>query len=272
MLAVQDKLAALRHKTLARDDESDPGGRVYKDLKTGEIFHSVTRILSATAPEEQQQALANWLERPDAPELRDMAATRGTAAHSSAEYVLKTASKLARATANKRNCWSVGKDGLYRAPKAITQWSLEKAIQGAPRVPWSASGYARGLRGWILDRLTAIHAVEFSGYHPAGFAGSCDCLADIDGKGPYVIDWKTSGKSIHKSNESQLYNYRHQCGGYSLMLTHLTGIQAIGGAVVVARRSGAPTVELLGADALKEAEEGFLGRCERYFVELPTAV
>ena len=34
---------------------------------------------------------------------------------------------------------------------------------------WSASGYARGLRGWILDHVTAIHAVEFSAFHPAGF-------------------------------------------------------------------------------------------------------
>ncbi len=265
----QDALAALRVKTLVRDDEIDPGGRVYKNTVTGEIFHSVTRILSATAPEQQKKALANWLERPNAPEERDMAAARGTAAHSSAEYCLKTALKLARATSNKRNVWSVGEDGLHRCPPKITSWALEKAIQGAPRVAWNASGYARGLRGWILDRITAIHAVEFSGYHPAGFAGSCDCLADIDGKGPFIIDWKTTGKSIHKTNESQLHNYRHQTGGYSLMLEHLTGIQAIGGAVVVARRSGAPTVELLDTDALKEAEEAFLGRCATYFEHLP---
>jgi len=269
LLAVQDKLAALRHKTLVRDDEIDPGGRVYKNTVTGEIFHSVTRILGATAPEAQQKALAKWLERPGSPEERDMAASRGTAAHSSAEYCLKTAQKLARATANKRNCWSVGEDQLYRAPKAITKWALEKAIQGAPRVPWNASGYARGLRGWILDRLTAIHSVEFSAFHPAGFAGACDCLADIDGKGPFIIDWKTTGKSIHKDNEAQLHNYRHQTGAYSLMLQNLTGIQPIGGAVVVARRSGAPSVEMMDLPALKEAEEAFLGRCATYFENLP---
>ena len=139
---------------------------------------------------------------------------------------------------------ALSEDGLYRAPKAVTKWALEKAIQGAPRVPWSASGFARGLRGWILDHVTAIHSIEFSAFHPAGFAGACDALVDLDGEGPFIVDWKTTGKSIHKSNESQLHNYRHQTGAYSLMLNYRTGIQAVGGAVVVARRSGSPnTVE-----------------------------
>ena len=269
MSDLNDKLASLQQRLLERDDESDPGGRIYRDKVSGEIYHSVTRILGATAPEEQQKALAKWLERSDAAQTRDMAAARGTAAHNSAEYCLKTAQRLARATATKRNSWKLGEDGLYRAPKAVTRWALEKAIQSAPRVPWSASGFARGLRGWILDRVTAIHSVEFSAFHPAGFAGACDALLDLDGAGPYIVDWKTTGKSIHKSNEAQLHNYRHQLGAYSLMLNYRTGIQALGGAVVVARRSGAPTVELLDLDGLKTAEDAFLARTAQYYEALP---
>ena len=207
MSDLNDKLTVLQGRYLERDDESDPNGRIYRDKVSGEIYHSVTRILGATAPEEQKKALEKWLERPDSTQTRDMAAARGTAAHNSAEYVLKTAQRLARATAQKRNSWRVSEDGLYRAPKAVTKWALEKAIQGAPRVPWSASGFARGLRGWILDHVTAIHSVEFSAFHPAGFAGACDALVDLDGEGPFIVDWKTTGKSIHKSNESQLHNY-----------------------------------------------------------------
>jgi len=188
--------------------------------------------------------------------------------HNHAEYILKIAQRLARSTANKRNSWKVGEDGLFRAPKAVTKWSLEKAIQGAPSVTWSASGYARGLRGWILDHVTAIHAVEFFGHHPCGAAGACDALIDIDGKGPFICDWKSTGKSIHASNESQLSQYRDQTGGYALMLKHLTGIQAVGGAVVVARRSGSPTVELLDQEQLQSASGRFLGRCEVYFDNL----
>ena len=183
-----------------------------------------------------------------------MAAARGTATHNSAEYLLKTTLKLARATAQKRNSWKMGEDGLLRAPKAVTKWAMEKALQGAPPVPWSATGYARGLRGWILDHVTAVHAIEFSAFHPAGFAGACDALVDLDGEGPFIVDWKTTQKSIHKSNESQLHNYRHQTGAYSLMLNYRTGIQALGGAVVVARRTGDPSVERLDLDALKKAE------------------
>ena len=189
-----------------------------------------------------------------------MAAARGTAAHNSAEYVLKTAQRLARATAQKRNSWRVSEDGLYRAPKAVTKWALEKAIQSAPRVPWSASGFARGLRGWILDHVTAIHSIEFSAFHPAGFAGACDALVDLDGEGPFIVDWKTTGKSpFTRTTKPQLFNYRHQTGAYSAScLNYRTGIQAVGGAVVVARRSGSPTVERLDLDALKTAEDAFL--------------
>ena len=267
-MTLDDKLAVLNNRHLERDDESDPNGRIYRDKSTGEIYHSVTRILSATMPESNKKALERWLERPDAIQTRDMAAARGTATHNSAEYILKTAHKLTRATATKRRIWKPREDGLSRAPKAITSWALEKALQGAPRVPWSASGYARGLRGWILDHITAIHAVEFSGYHPAGFAGACDCLADVDEKGPMIIDWKTTGKSIHSNMESALHNYRDQLGAYSLMLKHRTGIQAQGGMVVIARRSGAPTTESLDLEQLLEAEERFTNRVIQYYFEL----
>ena len=68
----QDALAGLRKWQLERDDESDPGGRIYRD-SAGTIYHSVTRILSATAPEEQQEALRKWLERPNSEADRSLA-------------------------------------------------------------------------------------------------------------------------------------------------------------------------------------------------------
>lgn len=263
----QDKLAALRNKTLERNDEQDPGGRIYIDKATGEIYFSVTRILSATSDEQSKKRLESWLARPGSAESRDMAARRGTAAHWSAEKMLRLSQRLARSAANKRNSYKLGEDGLYRAPKAVTKWSLEKAIQAAPKVPWSASGFARGLRGWCLDHVTAVHAVEFSGHHPAGFAGSCDCLVDIAGT-LTIVDFKTTGKSLYADMEMSNKNYRDQCGAYSLMLKHLTGIEAKAGAIVTARRSGEPVTTLLDREALTAAEERFLERCERFFDEL----
>ena len=264
----QDALAGLRKWKLTRDDESDPDGRVYRD-KAGTIYHSVTRILSATAPPHQQAALQRWLARPSSEDERLLASQRGTLAHNHAEYLLKTAKKLAIHSANRRNAFKTGSDGLERAPRGITAWALNKAIQGAPRPAWSASGFARGLRHWIEANVTAIHAVEFSIYHPAGFAGTCDGLLDIQGT-LCVCDWKTSKKSIHSDMTTIVEGYKAQLGAYSLGLRHLTGIQAPSAAIVLARRTGAPTVTMLGEAELRLAEEVFLERVERYFKAKPT--
>ena len=258
----QEKLSKLRKSSLVRDDSgTDFDWRVYRD-NAGGVFHSVTHILGATAPDHQKQALERWLARPGSEQDRETAATRGTLAHNHAEYILKTGAQLARKAANKRGVWKTAKDGLERCPGSITAWGIERAIQGAPRVPWSAAGYARGLRGWIGKNVTAIHAVEFSIHHAAGFAGTCDALLDIQGKGPMVIDWKTSQR---ERSEEMLTNYIDQLGAYSLGLRSLTGIKAAGAFVVVARRTGAPQLRELSELELRGAESRFLERCEIYF-------
>lgn len=261
---VHARLAKLRKSSLVRDD-SGPH-RVYRNAD-GEVFHSVTHILKETAPEQQKKNLERWLARPGSEQDRDTAATRGTLAHNHAEYLLKTGAKLARQTANKRNCWKASADGLERCPGSITRWGIERAIQGAPRVPWSAAGYARGLRGWIADNVTAIHGVEFSIHHEAGFAGTCDALLDCQGEdgrriGPVIVDWKTSAR---ERSEEMLSNYIDQCGAYSLGLTSLTGIKAVGAFIVIARRTGAPQVRQLSSLELRGSEGRFLDRCEAYF-------
>ena len=272
MTGTQDALAGLRRWNLERDDISDPGGRIYRDNR-GNVFHSVTRILGKTAPPQQQEALQKWLERPGSEGDRAMAAERGTLAHGATELLLKTAAKMVRHTANRRGLWRTSPDGLERAPKAITSWALEKAVQGAPSVNWSASGYARGLRHWILDNCVGIHSVEFSVQSEKGFAGSADALLDlkIDNAGTSalaVCDWKTSRRSAFADMSSIKTQYADQLGAYSYGLREMTGIDLPAGAIVLARRTGAPDVTLLTADQLKEAEQRFLERCSRYFDEL----
>ena len=71
--------------------------------------------------------------------------------------------------------------------------------------------------------------------------------------------------------EDQLLNYKAQTGAYSLILKHMTGIQAIGGAVVVARRSGEPVTTVLNQDELLKQEGLFLERSERHFEQLAAA-
>ncbi len=68
--------------------------------------------------------------------------------------------------------------------------------------------------------------------------------------------------------DDQLHNYKAQTGAYSLILKHMTGIQAVGGAVVVARRSGEPVTTLINQEQLLEQESLFLERAERHFDQL----
>lgn len=260
-----DALAALAKWTLERDDVSDPGGRIYRD-KQGDIYHSVTRILKETSG--SKAALEAWVARLGeelAAVERNTAATRGTLTHNCAEYLLRTAKRMADTTAKRRNSWYTKHDGLGRAPAPLTKWALKQVMPSVPKAGLSAAGYRRGLLGWIEENVTAIHAIEFSVHHPAGFAGTCDALIDFNGKGPFVADWKSS---FNRRSEELLTDYTDQIGAYSLGLRHLTGIQAVGGLIVVARRAGKPDVRELSALEVRGAESRFLERCAIYYDNL----
>jgi hypothetical protein len=185
-------------------------------------------------------------------------------AHNQAEYLLKTAQRLARSTANKRNAIKWDELGLARIPSPITQWALSKVHPNMPEVGWSASGYARGLSNWINNNVTEIFASEFSIHHPAGFAGTADALLALKGHSGLVIaDWKTStsNKIRYMNGEHQ---YVHQLGAYSLGLQHLTGLRPTAGVVVLARRCGEPDVYHVNQDELVRAEKAYLARVDQY--------
>ena len=256
----QDALAVLRHKSLERID----GGnfRVYRD-KEGIEYHSVTHILSETKSKRDKEFLAKWLAKPGNDKVRNQAANRGTKAHSHCEYILKTASKLIRNTCNERNSWTTYEDGLARSPKSITEWAIKKAKGTAPKVHWLAEPHARGLANWIDGgSITSIHSIEFSIYHPLGFAGTADCLLDIDGK-LTITDFKTTGSSKDKPDK-YLEDYFCQLGAYNLGLKHLTGIQAKQAAIIIAKEEGAIQVRIMNEYELLGAMAKFEERIEKY--------
>jgi hypothetical protein len=267
----QDVLASLRKWRLVQDN-SGPF-RVYRDAN-GTVYHSVTHILKETS---DTTGLERWIARlgpEEATTQRNVAATRGNMAHSQAEYLLKTAQRLARSTANKRNAISWDPQGLARIPPKITQWALTKVRPNVPRVGWSASGYARGLSDWIVTNVTEIFASEFSIHHPAGFAGTCDALIGMKNNELVLADWKTSVGRKTTPDEDGLerlpegHSYIDQCGAYSRRMKQLTGLQTTGAVVVLARRCGAPNVHSRSARELADAEESFMARVVQYFEKL----
>ena len=109
---------------------------------------------------------------------------------------------------------------------------------------------------------SAIH----NGKNPIhGFAGTCDCMVDIQGEGPFIVDWKTSQ---NKRTEEMYESYKDQLGAYSLGLTRLTDIQPKGAVVVCARRSGEPDVKFLNDIQLKHHQQNYLERFSQYLSNL----
>lgn len=249
---------------MVRDDTGP--SRIYRDAK-GVVYHSVTSILSATSDTTGLEHWAAGMERAYGPgaaeQERRVAAERGTQAHNSAEYLLKTAQRLARNTANKRGAIQWDAQGLAHIPSPLVRWSLAKASSHIPPVGWSASGYARSLTGWIVEHVTGIYASEFSIHHPAGFAGTADALIKVDGvDGLVLCDFKTTVKS-KKLDAS--HSYVHQLGAYSLGLEHLTGVRCAGGLVVLARRCGPPQTHYINQDELVLAQDAYLARVSQFY-------
>ena len=256
----QDKLASLRKWRLEQDN-SGPF-RVYRD-EEGQVYYSVTHILKHTAPQSQKDALERWAKKPGSESERQIACDRGTLVHEHCEYVLKTAAKLARQSANKKGAWKVWDDGLARPPKAITSWALKKSKDGAPKVAWPAREYARGLSDWLVSgSVTAIHASEFSVSSEEGFAGTADALIDTP-LGLTICDFKTSGRETDKP-ESWLKDHQDQLGAYSLALHERAGIRVGGGAVIIGKPNGTIQLRMLSELEMRGCEVRWQERMDRY--------
>jgi hypothetical protein len=266
-----DALAALRRSKLVRDDSGPT--RVYRD-SAGNVYNSVTTILGATA---DKSGLEGWAARMDrfygpgaAAQDRTVAATRGSQAHSQAEYLLKTTNKVARAAANRRGTLRIDAHGLPHIPTPLFRWAMARTLPRVPPVSWSAKGYARGLTQWIADNVTQCHASEFSIHHPAGFAGTADALLslrDAFNGAPVLVDFKTSAT---KRGPDLLHDYTLQLGAYALGLGHLTGLRPSGALIVVARRIGPPDLTFIDRSGLTCAESGFLERLGAFKAIQPT--
>ena len=237
----QDLLASLRTSALERDDSEEY--RKYIDTD-GNIYYSVTTILSNTVPEVKRRSLEKWKARPGSADELELACNRGTLSHEHCEYVLKVGSKINRNICNARNCWTFYEDGLARGPKAITTKAIQTAKKRSKTVNWTARKYAENLAHWIEENVAAIHASEFSIHHPIGYAGQSDALIDYKRSGNLcILDFKTSG-SLKPKPDAWLDDYRLQLSAYAWAMEIMTGIKIGSGLIVIARENGIQEVEV----------------------------
>lgn len=145
------------------------------------------------------------------------------------------------------------------------EWA-ERALLGEKQpdvLPWSASGYIRCLLEWIHDYVAQARAVELPVWHTAGYAGSLDCIAHLQGSGDnlYLLDWKTAAK---RRQEWLLEDYRLQLGAYAAAFEQRTGYLLDGAWLVIARRSGPPDTDFLDREALEQASCDYFIRLQEY--------
>ena len=174
---------------------------------------------------------------------RDTAARRGTAAHSGAEYLLKTANRLTRNTANRRNAWRTTAEGwsvrLQRSPAGL--WG--RRMHRSQRCPGALLATVAALMTGSLTTSTPSTRL-FSSSSPSsikeghgGFAGTADALLEIQGMaGPCIVDWKTTQRP--DCPDYALAQYKLQMSAYSIGVEELTGLRPAGACIVVTRKSG----------------------------------
>lgn len=129
-----------------------PNGRFY-EVFDGELFPSVTTVLSATRSEYGKLALERWRQELG-PEKADQvlkdAGIRGTRLHKQAETFLKTG-----------------------------------------REPDDPDGYWNSL-AWFVKRVERVELIEAPIWHPAGYAGTIDLAGVVRYAGLTYVDWKSA--------------------------------------------------------------------------------
>jgi hypothetical protein len=207
-------------------------------------------------------------------QILELASARGTNSHDRAEYLLKTAQKIARHAAKRRGSLRYHSSGLIETPSAITRWALNEVYESMPAGKIYSNSFAEPLCRWIVANVTQIYSVEFRVRYlfegPSrfvretpfdGFAGQGDALLGVNGSGPILTDWKTSNSRPDVDKKAEWVT---QLGGYRLGMRREVEIEPEGGLVVCARRL-AP-VETLEIDRpqLQAGSEDFLDRCSAY--------
>lgn len=135
--------------------------------------------------------------------------------------------------------WGRPAGSVYVAGARLRGRELHEEVEAFlldPRSP-TCSAFFPSLRPF-LSRIRDVWLVEGHLWHPDGFAGAVDCVAEVDGV-LSVIDWKTSDvpRSARAVDEAHM-----QVAAYRAAAQYLYGIEIPRGFVVVALPDAAAQV------------------------------
>lgn len=186
----------------------------------GQIYPSVTAILSATKPEESKQALRNWRKKvgtEQAQEITTNASRRGTSLHSAIKYFL-------------------GRQELPADANSNEYWHSIKLV---------------------LEQVSQVHLVESAVYNTEyKYAGCFDCLGEWNGK-LCLFDWKTASKP---KKLEWITDYCLQVTAYIAATNRLYGANISQGIVAIALSDRPAQIFHLDKDDLTDYWEQFLDR------------
>jgi hypothetical protein len=156
-------------------------------------YPGVTTILSATKPQRDKQKLDEWKAKVGAEQaefISKSACDRGSEVHKCIEDTL------------------VGKTPIC-SEQHLSFWESIRPV---------------------LKNVSNIQLIEGALWHPEGFAGSVDCVADWNGQ-LSVIDWKTSTKP---KKEQWILDYKLQTAAYCAAVNRLYNLKINRGVIVIA--------------------------------------
>jgi hypothetical protein len=171
-----------------------PYGRHYRTPHG--IYPSVTTILDATKPAEDKAGIAWWAgEEPAAlPDPGDEVSP-----------LVARVARCSRQRAARRRAEDperIRREATERGDRM--HQSIERVLRGEevwrPTPTWRADNrYEDSIRRCgILSRIGDVYAIEGPVWNTAGYAGTGDLFASVDGV-PAYVDWKTARKQTHRS-------------------------------------------------------------------------
>ena len=196
---------------------------------------SVTTILQATMPEEKKQKLAEWRERvgaKKADDIRDSAATRGTAMHLHLEKYIAGKGHL--------DMTEMGQVSRIMAQKVIDE----------------------GLK----EQLTEVWGSEVTLYYPNLYAGATDVVGIYNGR-ESILDFKQSNKLKRRE---WIEDYCIQLGAYGMAHNYVHRTKIDQGVILMC--TPPPSTEfqcfvIKGKEFVKYQHE-FLKRVDQYYEQI----